>query len=527
MPLRRSSARLRQSVHPSSSWLSALLDCWLPFLSLATLSSLSTDEIGLPHYEHGASEAAGGGSSVPGAGVAVPPTRRLANVGQMRAAVEAIASADFAARAMRSPIEARLQTARRGLDGGHAAKVKGAGQAREEAGAERGAAGLHAPRHQPSAIRTARAEAAFAVNGDSGAAELLAQMARRARLNFGAHWQPPVGLIRLLHRYRFMHLLHVPMVKFATRFFTYACYLGYFLVVVDSFGWAANGTPDHAHGAGAHSESEAAGGAALVGGLLSNSTALDGGVGETDGGAGESVDPLTVTTTTHFMRLLLSPRAEWDHIMKLEPGDPDCEPLTRLELGFAAFSLCMLIDEVWQLVMMLTNHAFSGRPIKLSAVNAVDWLVYPLVVLSTAARWAAPSISYCGSPSCNTDLQLPHACPPSARHTRSYALPGLRRAQLFTLALLVYPSTLRLLEFTSIYKPVGVLMNTFVKMTIDVATWMLLLGTFVVAATFLYHGLFSRHVTSEAEGLGAGGAQGIIFQLFSNANPTVWSMFGE
>jgi hypothetical protein len=38
----------------------------------------------------------------------------------------------------------------------------------------------------------------------------------------------------------------------------------------------------------------------------------------------------------------------------------------------------------------------------------------------------------------------------------------------FIMSLLVYLSTVRLLEFTSIYKPVGVLINTFVKMTIDV-----------------------------------------------------------
>lgn len=102
------------------------------------------------------------------------------------------------------------------------------------------------------------------------------------------------------------------------------------------------------------------------------------------------------------------------------------------------------------------------------------------------------------------------------------------RTHSFIMTLLCYLSTVRLLEFTSIYKPVGVLMNTFVKMITDVFIWMLLLTTFVVAATFLYHGLFSRMADPDGEGpSGAGGAQGIIFQLFSNANPTVWSMFGE
>lgn len=71
--------------------------------------------------------------------------------------------------------------------------------------------------------------------------------------------------------------------------------------------------------------------------------------------------------------------------------------------------------------------------------------------------------------------------------------------------------------------------------------WMLLLVAFVLAAAFLYFGLFADEYAAfeaegaDAEGVGGGaesgahnsGVSGVLFALMSGRNPVVWSIFGE
>lgn len=409
------------AVHAGTPGYLVLLEAWVPFFRFAQTMTLSTDAIGLPHAK----------AEVWDSG-AEPLIGRLANVGQMRLAVKAVALHDRWAQAMHAPVEARLASARSlgGASAG-AGAAKPAPSSRGEGGSKQATpvrGEMRSRMHRAGTIAT------FEAPEDK---RKLAQQSVSTLLH-GRFCHP------VLHRLQFMHLLHVPLVKFSTRFVVYLVYLGMFLWVVAK-------------------------------------PAAYQSMGETD------AEDLRGGTSTHTMRLLLNWRDEFPRLLALRPGDPGYHELDRIDIWFACFSACMTLDEAWQLIMELTVSRETGRPVVITPVNWADWLIGPTIVVSTTARWFFPGTAHIHS---------------------------------FVLSLLVYISTIRLLEFTSIYKPVGVLMTTFVKMIVDVGIWLLMLITFVVAASFLYHGLFADEYSGFA-------SHSILYGLFSNSNPTVWSMFGE
>mmetsp|Transcript_20624 Transcript_20624/g.48406 ORF Transcript_20624/g.48406 Transcript_20624/m.48406 type:complete len:1424 (-) Transcript_20624:31-4302(-) len=394
----------RLAIGPSAAWWSVLLENWVPFVQFLDTAEVHTDEIGVCRLASDCKQEGGN-------------FHRLANVHQMRAAVQILATQGAggkAFQALRLPIERRITASELRRQGVPSPRVLALGVAGLK---ERGNVELA----QKAATDFAREE--------------VEAMRREDPSSVGRGFQTPSVLWSALRRMRFLHLMHVPYVKFMTRYLVYVFYLSCFLVVVKH-----PGRKDVTH------------------------------------------------TTTMTMRLLLSPREEFARIYSLEPGDEGYSEPNPREMQFAIFSLCLFIDEVWQLIMSITCNQITGRPITVSYINAIDWLVYPLVVLSTAAR---------------------------------YTLPGLGHAHAFLMSLLVYLSTIRVLEFASYYKPVGLLMNTFLKMTVDVGIWLLLLMIFAVAATFTYHGLFADEYETNTE------INSILFELFSNRNPTIWSMFGE
>lgn len=140
-------------------------------------------------------------------------------------------------------------------------------------------------------------------------------------------------------------------------------------------------------------------------------------------------------TSTGIMRFLGGPWTELSLIRSAVPGDEDYQPVTQLEVGFAIFSLAMFVDEIWQLIMAATANARTGRPTRLEGFNLSDWIMYPAVLLSSALRMYYPAFAHV------------HA---------------------LVLSIVVYVATIRLVDYASYYRPVGLLMHIVSKMLSDV-----------------------------------------------------------